>query len=97
MQINTSNPKPAKIRRTRSQWQTIIETFEQSGLSVQAFCQQHDLAYSSFAKWRSLLKQQPAADAVSFIELPDPSIAMSHSPWRIELDLGAGVTLRLTR
>jgi len=100
MQAESTPNNSTKIRRTRRQWQTIVAEFEQSGLSAQAFCQQHAVAYSSFAKWRSLLKHQNADDlshGISFIELPESSARLDNSAWRIELDLGAGVTLRLMR
>ncbi len=100
MQSQAISNSSTKIRRSRAQWQAILQEFEQSGLSVQAFCQQNNIAYSSLAKWRSLLKQENNGDqapALSFIELPDLSPRLAHSAWRIELDLGAGVILRLTR
>jgi len=89
-----------KTRRTRQQWQTIIEDFEQSGLGIQDYCQQNNVAYSSLAKWRSLLKHQKddgQPHAISFIELPETSTRLTESGWRIELDLGCGVILRLRR
>jgi transposase-like protein len=96
MDMQSTTPY-TKVRRTRSQWQAIIAEFEQSTLGVQEFCQQHDLAYSSFAKWRSLLRQESknSTSSVSFIEMPSLSPAQSRSNWTIELDLGTGVTLRL--
>lgn len=99
MQTPSASMTPTKIRRTRAQWQTILADFEQSELSAQDFCQQHDLAYSSFAKWRSLLKQErkKQAEPVSFIPMPPLSLGQPGSHWTIELDLGAGVTLRLTQ
>ncbi len=83
-----------KIRRTRAQWQVIMDEFAQSELGVHEFCLQKDLAYSSFAKWRSLLKQKNDATPVSFIPLPALSSTGSNT-WCIELDLGGGVVLRL--
>jgi hypothetical protein len=98
MQTQSPSMTPIKIRRTRAQWKTILAEFEQSELSVQDFCQQHDLAYSSFAKWRSLLKQEnkKQSEPVSFIPMP-PLSGKRGSNWIIELDLGAGVILRLTQ
>ena len=92
-------PQQTKIRRTRAQWQSIMADFEQSELGGEAYCQRHGLAYSSFAKWRSLLKQEALSeeDPVSFIQLPNTLTSLSDHPtgWDIELDLGAGVMIRL--
>ena len=92
-------PQQRKIRRTRAQWQSIMSDFEQSDLGGEAYCQRHGLAYSSFAKWRSLLKQEvsPDDEPVSFIQLPNTLTSLSDNAtgWDIELDLGAGVIIRL--
>ncbi|MEK7640392.1 MAG: IS66 family insertion sequence element accessory protein TnpB [Patescibacteria group bacterium] len=103
MNTPTSFPEqkqPVKIRRTAEQWQSILEAYEHSGLTVQDFCAQHKVAYSSFAKWRhkvSTHRPTPMPQALSFIELPPMESGLAHTPWRIELELGGGVVLRLTR
>jgi len=97
--MQTKSTPQTNRRKTRAQWQAILAEFEQSGLSVQDFCQQHALTYSSFAKWRSLFKQEgkKTSAPVSFIQMPPLSSGRSVSNWSIELDLGAGITLRLTQ
>jgi hypothetical protein len=50
MQSQAITNGSTKIRRSRAQWQAILQEFEQSGLSAQAFCQQNHIAYSSLAK-----------------------------------------------
>ena len=92
-------PQQRKIRRTREQWRSIMADFEQSDLGGEAYCHRHGLAYSSFAKWRSLLRQEalPGDEPISFIQLPNTlnSLSDSTTGWDIELDLGAGVLIRL--
>ncbi|PWQ92617.1 IS66 family insertion sequence element accessory protein TnpA, partial [Leucothrix pacifica] len=43
-------------RRTQAQWQSLIQQFEQSGLSQVAFCQQHELNPTYFSLRRSKLR-----------------------------------------
>jgi len=77
MQTQSNQPPSIKIRRTRQQWRTIVTEFEHSGLGMRTFCEQHGLAYSSFAKWRSLLKREnndPKTQPVSFIQLPETAV-----------------------
>jgi len=100
MPTTSTHNNTIKTRRTRQQWQTIIDDFEQSGLGIQDYCQQHNVAYSSLAKWRSVLKHpkdgvQP--HAISFIELPESPTRLNDLSLHIELDLGSGVILRLRR
>ena len=74
----------------------LIEKFNRSELGVQAFCDQHGIGSSRFRKWRQqFLKQNEARHQEPLIELtalPDPSPC-----WDLELDLGAGVILRMRR
>jgi hypothetical protein len=70
--------------------------YEAGNLSQRLFCEQHGLAYSTFGYWRKQLRlsapneNQPA----SLIELPLLPTSDSRD-WRVELDLGNGVILRL--
>lgn len=90
-----SNPA-RRPRRSRSQWMELIEKFERSELGIQAFCEQHGIGCSTFRKWRRQFpKQNEAAHQEALIELttlPNPSAC-----WDLELELGAGVTLRMRR
>ena len=74
----------------------LIEEFDRSELGVQAFCDQHRIGCSTFRKWRQrFAEQMRATDQEPLIELttlPNPA-----SCWDIELDLGAGVILRMRR
>ena len=47
--------------RSRDQWQSIMVDFSSSGLSAPKYCEQNNLPYGSFAKWRQ--KLSGAADA----------------------------------
>lgn len=92
------------IRRSEGQWQVLLDRQARSGLTVGAFCDREGVSKSSFARWRAMLgaaRESPPA----FLELPRVAAAgpMIHhgagagSGLHIELDLGAGIVLRITR
>jgi len=88
-------------RRTVEQWQALVDQQHASGLSAPQFCQRNNLGYPSFCAWRKRLNQSTdvAGTQPAFVELTTPP--ETHVPnsavWKVELDLGAGVCLRITR
>lgn len=100
----TSSHRP---RQTAAQWHQIVEAQLASGLSSPKFCEEKNISYASFINWKKKLSvspPKPAQKLPAFIELtPDPGIeaptavsTTGHSVC-IELDLGAGVHLRISR
>lgn len=103
MQLNfvTQRSGIKKIRRSAEQWQQILQEYEASHLTQTAFCENNSIAPSSFYKWKKALKGN-GVKASPFIKLPfsldtDPETSpdQANPQWRIELDLGQGVMLRL--
>jgi putative transposase len=88
----------------------LVGAFGRSGLSRRAFCARHAIALSTFDWWCRRLARgagepvaaQEEAQAL-FLELDAPLAATASnikpaSPaWDLELELGAGVVLRLRR
>jgi hypothetical protein len=70
--------------------------YEASNLAQRAFCEREGIAYSSFCYWRKQLRTCAAVEnkTPTLIELAAPP-AGEDQPWRIELDLGQGVVLRM--
>ena len=96
--------KRVRLRRTADQWQSLFDRFEQSGQTRDQFCQEQGLSLSSFSRWRTKLRQQILAkptpsDSPLFTELTPavPPEGLAVSGWDIELQLGAGVVIRLRR
>ena len=93
-----------RSHRSRAQWQALIARAEHSELGVTAFCRRESVSTASFYTWRNRLRaiaeqaSSPAAVDSEFIDLGtlDPAKG-STGPWEIELDLGAGMVLRLRR
>jgi len=92
--------KKRRIRRSESEWRELFVRFETSGLSRAAFCAEQGVVLSSFARWwrrlRPAARRAPAlmADPV-FVELAAERDPGTH--WDVELELGAGMVLRLRR
>ena len=85
----------AKHRRVRRDWPTVLQTFEDSGLSIATFCRQQGICRSLLYRWRQRLGAgAPSEDA--FVELrpalePRPGsgvTVVSDQGWRLELEPG---------
>lgn len=94
-------------RRTKAEWQRLIEEQEAGGLTQKAFCEQAGIPVATFGNWKRKLKRTqrspsdagvttPAVLLEDWLEVSAPASA-SLSGWRIELDLGSGLCLRLSR
>ena len=98
-----------RIRHDQNHWQKLVDSQAQSGLSGARFCREHQVAYASFISWRKRLQEvtsQPSRPSdTTFVELtaptpiPDILLADTQSKSRVcvELTLGAGIELRITR
>lgn len=90
----------SRIFRSRDQWQSIIDDFSLSGLSAPKFCEQNDIPYGSFSKWRLKLSPSTLSSSVSsdtFLDLSSLASADSEKHWNITLKLGNGVELVLSQ
>jgi transposase-like protein len=71
------------------QWRQWIARWRSSGLSIAAFCAQHDLSTANFYAWRSTLQrrdqQHPPFVAVHLHDEPDPT---TTSPLEVVLTDG---------
>ena len=92
--------------RSRAQWQALIARAKDSELSVIEFCRRESVSTASFYTWRNRLRRQSdsqpqrvAAPLSSpFIDLGTLDGPKANATaWLIELDLGAGMVLRLRR
>jgi len=88
--------KQRRIRRSESEWRALFARYDQSGQTQEQFCAEQGVVLSSFARWRQKLRaasRNPpaAAPEAVFVELA----SASEPHWDVELQLGAGVVLRL--
>mgnify|MGYP000309264934 FL=1 len=91
----------ATKRRTREQWQELVDKQAESELSVSEFCTHHDLTVSNFYLWRKKLSDdsQSLAPQDNWLAFDMPASAKQNagSTWEIELALPGGVVLRMNR
>ena len=95
-------PAPkSRTQRSRAQKRALVEQFHTSGLTKTAFCKQHGIATSCFNRWQKALVAESSAGA--FVDITEPVKAAAAPrpepqdppPWQVELELGAGVILRV--
>lgn len=97
-------------RRSESAWREIVARQEQSGETIQEFCEREGLKAASLYGWRVRLREGPSDKKTSpqvsrrtraekssgeFIDLG--AIDASRGRFEVRLDLGGGVLLHLVR
>jgi hypothetical protein len=100
------------VRRSLQEWRDVMHAYARSGQTRKQFCVQEQLALSTFDWWRRRLREeseaatperQPALRGLNgaplFVELAPARRPESTAlpAWEVELELGAGVVLRLRR
>jgi hypothetical protein len=89
------------VRRSRAQWQRVVERAARSPLSIESFCRVEGVSTASFYSWRKRLAGVTAGAAVAAAAAGDGAFlelgvlggeAGGPAPWDIELELGAGIS-----
>ncbi len=98
MSASTILTNRRRIRRSEETWRELLVRFERSGQTCERFCAEQGLALSSFTRWRQKLRsashsQAAVVQEALFVELGSDGEAR----WDVELQLGAGVVLRVRR
>lgn len=52
-----------KHRRTRADWQALVEAWQRSNQTQRTFCQEQALCYQQFSQWKRRLKSEPFPEA----------------------------------
>lgn len=94
-------------RRGRDEWQSLLAGFEQSALSVEAYCRRESISAASFYRWRGILggkalrrtDRAMARDTTpAFVDIGPLNAVPVHRPrLDLKLDLGEGLVLHLVR
>lgn len=99
----------SRTHHRKAHWQNLVDRQKHSGLSGAEFCRQENVRYASFMGWRKRFqgsKEQPSSTApAAFVELIAPAKETqitqggteSDTDLCVELSLGAGIELRITR
>ena len=94
------------IRRSAEQWAVIIEQQVQSGLPIKVFCEEQNLGFSTFSKWKRKLQHNKAVErkspahakpAFQPVEIMPENSVQSQPATRITLALDEGITLSIAR
>lgn len=96
-----------KRRRLSAEaWSAMVEKFEASGQSEEAFCQQERVSLASLRRWRTKTRPEPVrkrsrtrvathVEPASFVDLG--GLPMGTGQLEVRLDFGGGVVLQLSR
>lgn len=99
--MSQSSLRRTKVRRDAAAWRRIFSDQQASGLTQQAYCRSHGIGLSTFSRWQQTLAGSGAmvstAGAHPFVALEPPVTSRDAAAWDLELELGAGVVLRLRR
>jgi transposase-like protein len=93
----------AQRRRTREDWQRLVEGWPRSGLTQSQYCERHGVSVGSLHRWREQLRGAPGAGArVGGVEstaslrlLPVELLAEAPAAGEAALTLVLGARLRL--
>lgn len=90
-----SSVRKRRIRRSRDEWQRLIDEQAESGQTQSAFCAARGISVGSLQNWKRRLAAPDVAPE-PWLELGTLAEARSAT-WDIELELGDGVCVRLRR
>ena len=96
------------VRRSREEWQALLQRFDARHDSVSAFCARESISEASYYRWRGLLpgalqQHEPAAPSgpSAFLDLghlpASPLASQPRTRFDLKLDLGGGLALHLVR
>lgn len=91
MQTQSSKAN-GRVKRSASDWHTIIKQYEHSGRSRAAFCRSQSLSPSTFDVWYRKLRSKPSPQ--DFVEVK-PAVETSIGGWTVEIELPDGTLARL--
>jgi hypothetical protein len=88
-------------RRSRGEWEAILERFEASGLTLRRFCDSEGLSHSTFERWRAQLLRERSGESgrAGFVDAGLIGTSEETPTGRLELtlELGGGLVLHLVR
>ena len=87
------------VRRTRTQWSTLLKQYGESAQTQTAFCASRGLPISSFTSALRRARKSgvdgASANAFVAVEVDSAAPVTPRSAWDVELTLGAGIVLRI--
>tara|TARA_R110002072_G_C7732074_1_gene515841 strand:+ start:84 stop:386 length:303 start_codon:yes stop_codon:yes gene_type:complete len=94
--------KKPQVHRTPKQWHQLVSAFDPNKQTIHAYCKNNNIGTSSFYKWKATLgapESTEKEDIPAFVPIQTHvSSNTSQAPaWDLELELGSGITLRLSK
>lgn len=89
-----NEPSRQRVRRSREEWQRLVEEQARSGQSQRRFCEARGISVGTLQHWKRKLAGESAP--APWLDLGTLAQGAAEG-WEIELDLGQGVCLRLRR
>ena len=80
------------VWRKAQEWKSIVERFETSGETLEAFCLREQIPLKSLVRWRTKLRDG-STGSTRFVDLS--SAIVTGSRVRAELDFGQGLVVRI--
>lgn len=91
-------------RLTRSQWVEVIDRQSRSGQTIRVFCEENNVGFASFGKWKQTLTRENAVDRSAStkpkfqpVSVSNPESAQPYTSDAsvVTLALGASITLTI--
>lgn len=99
---STSNTTGKSKRRTPTERDSILDTFENSGMTASKFAAQHGIKYSTFITWqrrRKIAKESASNTDFTFLDVtpdyPHQSVGSPPSPTSISINMIGSTELTL--
>jgi len=97
-----SQIKKPRVHRTPKQWHQLVNEFDPSQQTIHAYCKKNNIGSSSFYKWKAKLGLPESTEKEEIptfvpIQTHSPSSTQQTLEWDLELELGHGITLRLSK
>ena len=84
-----------RVRRNESEWRDVITGWRKSGLSAREFCQKHELQIASFHRWAQRYNGTRPEVISDFVPVTGAAASVpAPTPWKLEIALPNGITLR---
>ena len=88
-----------RARKSVEQWSKLVDQFDSSTDTMEQFCQQQDLAMSTFQRWRSTLHRSKDLSSdkqvTSFTQVTNPTTTPSTAPSVVTLKVGTLITVTI--
>jgi hypothetical protein len=89
-------PADSGKRHSRAEWEELMTGYEAGNKAQREFCAERGIAYSSFCYWRKRLRSVASNESTMAPLIELPALVSDETPsWRVELELGAGIVLRI--